>query len=164
MIAHNWIPLQNRDGKRCIIWEYEIEDARWAVYRFVWSASSLPQVTFYVGSTLNLSAKNGNSTSLAHQYRNGARKGNLRLPMEKELHEKGGVFWTEILEIADEELRKRIDVECQSGHKQTLESVENFFIYQSFQEYILMHHEHGGLPFRFYNRRIDKLSDILRFM
>jgi hypothetical protein len=51
----SWVPLQNTQGQRCILWAYDKDDPRWVVYRFVWTKPNVPDVGFYVGSGLNLS-------------------------------------------------------------------------------------------------------------
>src|SRR5262245_24846621 len=50
----SWVPLQNTQGQRCILWAYDKDDPRLVVYRFVWTKPNMPDVVFYVGSGLNL--------------------------------------------------------------------------------------------------------------
>ena len=51
----SWVPLQNTQDQRCILWPYDKDDPRCVVYRFVWTKPNMPDVVFYVGSGLNLS-------------------------------------------------------------------------------------------------------------
>jgi hypothetical protein len=51
----SWVPLQNTQGQRRILWAYDKDDPPWVVYRFVWTKPNMPDVVFYVGSGLNLS-------------------------------------------------------------------------------------------------------------
>lgn len=42
--------------QKCTIWDYDRNDSRWVIYRFVWAGSDIPNVAFYVGSGLNFSS------------------------------------------------------------------------------------------------------------
>ena len=44
MFLHAWAPLINKKGERCIIWDYDIEEDQWVIYRFVWEVTSFPQI------------------------------------------------------------------------------------------------------------------------
>src|SRR5207247_922021 len=107
----SWVPLQDKQNRKCILWSYDRDDRRWVVYRFVWTRPTAPEVVFYVGSGLNLSCPVG-TMCLKYQYLNGNRKERLRLPMQQELAQKGGTFWTEVLDVQDSELKSTIDSEC----------------------------------------------------
>ena len=158
-----WQPLMNAGGKRCPIWDYEIDDPRWVIYRFVWKSHDTSEVIFYVGSGISLSSKSVKA-NLRYQYKNGDRKKRLRLPMESELRQKGGILWTEILELGDTDIKHTIDSECREGNKTSLEIVENYFIYMSFQEYLVHYKTYGSNIFRFYNSKIDKVAEILQLL
>lgn len=164
MIASHWEPLKDKSGKRCIIWEYDVEDPRWVIYRFVWETPGIPWVVFYVGSGLNLNSRRGRTVSLTRQYKHGNRKLRLKLPMEEELSQKGGEFWTEILHIDDKELEEKIDRECQSGTDDGLRTIENYLIFSSFCDYIKIYSDYGHRIFAFHNDKIEKLFDILKFL
>jgi hypothetical protein len=159
-----WIPLQDTSGRRCTIWDYDQDDPRWAIYRFVWNASDITEVVFYVGSGLNLSSPRGTTKSLKYQYLNGNRKIRLRLPMQKELSEKGGEFWTEVLDPQDAKTRNKLDAECIAGAKTQLEIVENCFIYLSFLDYLSDYQVYGDRMFNFYNLKIDRLPEVAKLL
>ena len=143
----SWVPLQDKQGGKCILWNYDKDDPRWVVYRFVWTAADTPEVVFYVGSGLNLSGGLGDKTSLKHQYLHGERKRRYRLPMEQERAMKGGTFWTEVLDVQDSELKCTIDTECAQKIKTQLENWENYFIYLSFLDYLSAYRTHGPTIF-----------------
>jgi hypothetical protein len=120
----------------------------------------MPNIVFYVGSGLNLCGP-GIKVSLKFQYLNGARKELLRLPMQRELAQKGGVFWTEVLHIHDLGLKSAIDTECSQSMKTQLETIENYFIYLSFQDYLSAYRAYGTTIFSFHNSKLDKLRALV---
>jgi hypothetical protein len=77
--------------------------------------------------------------------------------MEAEVQQKGGTFWTEILELDDQALKQKINAECKRDEKKTtLEMIRDYFIYQSYQDYFAKYQMYGKRLFGFYNKKIKK--------